>query len=178
MKAIAVKAVTAYAPRMSPMADSPTDCSEALGVRHAVPADVAGLIELENASFSSDRLSPRQWRRHLASDRACILVIPAQRKMCAAAVVFFRSNSRIARLYSLAVSASARGRGLGERLLSACETESRQRGCSHLRLEVRADNMAALRLYDRRGYKLFGRHDGYYADGEDALRYETLLGQG
>jgi [ribosomal protein S18]-alanine N-acetyltransferase len=158
--------------------DSQTDCRDKVRVRHAAPNDLADLIALENATFSSDRLSPRQWRRHLACGRAGILVIPARDKLCAAAVLFFRTGSRVARLYSLAVSLEARGRGLGERLLSACEEEARQRGCSELRLEVRADNRAAQGLYHRRGYRLFGRHIGYYADGEDALRYRKSLDQG
>jgi [ribosomal protein S18]-alanine N-acetyltransferase len=158
--------------------DSQTDCRDELRVRHAAPTDLADLIALENATFSSDRLSPRQWRRHLASARAIILVVPGQDKLCAAAILFFRTGSRVARLYSLAVSLEARGRGLGERLLSACEEETRQRGCSELRLEVRADNRAAQGLYHRRGYLLFGRHTGYYADGEDALRYQKSLDQG
>jgi [ribosomal protein S18]-alanine N-acetyltransferase len=158
--------------------DGQLDCSDAHGVRHATLADLADLIELENATFSSDRLSPRQWRRHLGSDRAAILVIPVRQKPGAAAVLFFRSGSRIARLYSLAVSAAARGQGLGERLLGACEDAARQRGCSQLRLEVRADNMAARRLYDRRGYQLFGRYASYYADGEDALRYRKSVTPG
>jgi [ribosomal protein S18]-alanine N-acetyltransferase len=163
---------------MSSMPDKSTECTDAPRVRHALPFDLANLVDLENATFSSDRLSPRQWRRHLASDRAAILVIPAQQKLCAAAVLFFRSGSRVARLYSIAVSAEARGRGLGECLLSACEEEARQRGCSRLRLEVREDNLAARGLYDRRGYELFGRHVAYYADGEDALRYERSIDRG
>jgi [ribosomal protein S18]-alanine N-acetyltransferase len=163
---------------MSAMSDKTTKCCDAPRVRHAAPSDLDDLIALENATFSSDRLSPRQWRRHLASDRAAILVIRGQQQLCAAAVLFFRGGSRVARLYSLAVSAAARGRGLGERLLGACEDEARQRGCSGLRLEVREDNRAARGLYDRCGYELFGRHAGYYADGEDALRYQKAIDQG
>jgi ribosomal protein S18 acetylase RimI-like enzyme len=44
-----------------------------------------------------------------------------------------------------------------------------------LRLEVRADNAPAIRLYESRGYRLIGRYAGYYADDADALRYEKRL---
>ena len=37
------------------------------------------------------------------------------------------------------------------------------------------DNAAAICLYERLGYRLIGRIQGYYADGIDALRYERDL---
>lgn len=141
----------------------------------ATPADLAGLIALENATFTSDRLSPRQWRRHILNPNACIIVSSTRAGVVAAAVLFFRKVSRSARLYSIAVSSAARGQGLGERLLDACEEAARLRGCVSLRLEVREDNESAKRLYERRGYRVFGRRESYYEDGEDALRYEKSL---
>ena len=43
-------------------------------VRRAGPADLAALVALEQASFSYDRMSPRQYRRHLASPGAAVLL--------------------------------------------------------------------------------------------------------
>ena len=51
------------------------DKRAALQVRRAVPGDLGALIDLENASFASDRLSARQWRHHLRGTRASILVV-------------------------------------------------------------------------------------------------------
>lgn len=154
-----------------------TSCHETdnAQLRPATLADLDALIALENATFNSDRLSARQWRRHLLSAHACILVASQRGALVAAAVLFFRSNSRIARLYSIAVSLKARGQGLGERLLDGCEDAARARHCQALRLEVRKDNPSARRLYERRGYRLFGERLGYYDDGEDALRYQKSL---
>ena len=144
-------------------------------LRLATPADLDALISIENATFSSDRLSPRQWRHHLLNPNAAIIVASNRGGLVAAAVLFFRKPSRFARLYSIAVSTEMRGQGLGERLLDACETAASERGCVSLRLEVREDNESAKRLYARRGYRLFGRRDNYYEDGADALRYEKSL---
>jgi ribosomal protein S18 acetylase RimI-like enzyme len=44
-----------------------------------------------------------------------------------------------------------------------------------LRLEVRADNVAAIRLYERHGYRRIGRLAAYYDDGADGWRYEQPL---
>lgn len=149
---------------------------EGIGIRCATTADLGALIALEVATFSSDRLSPRQWRRHLASNSVCILVATDTSSMRAAALLLFRRNSSIARLYSLAVDSNARGLGLGSTLLAACEDAALQRGCTLLRLEVRKDNSAAQRLYESRGFRLFATRPGYYEDGEDALRFERALG--
>ena len=48
-------------------------------------------------------------------------------------------------------------------------------GCDRLRLEVRADNEAAIGLYERRGYARFAETPDYYEDGEAAFRFEKAL---
>ena len=40
---------------------------------------------------------------------------------------------------------------------------------------MRADNAAAIRLYEQRGYRPIGRRADYYEDGATALRYERAL---
>jgi ribosomal protein S18 acetylase RimI-like enzyme len=117
-------------------------------------------------------MSARQLRRHLANPGAAVVVAILDREISGAAVVFFHSSHRIARLYSIAVAAQARGFGIGERLLKAAERIAQARKSAALRLEVRGDNAAAQRLYERRGYRRFGTRKHYYEDGRDALRYE------
>ena len=146
-----------------------------LRIRRAITADHAGLVALENETFSSDRLSPRQWARHLDSDSARVLVAIAERELVGAAVLFFRVRSPVARLYSLAIGRRARGRGIGSALLEAAEQHARRKGCTRLRLEVRRDNKTARRLYERRGYRAIGTLARYYEDAEDAVRYERTL---
>lgn len=144
-------------------------------IRRAVHGDLPDLIALENRVFDADRLSPRQWKQHLASDSALILIARSQGILLGASVVFFRRNSTVARLYSLATLPEARGSGIGDRLVTAAEQLARRRSRDKLRLEVRRDNRAAQRLYVRRGYRLLGEVAAYYEDGEDALRYEKVL---
>jgi ribosomal-protein-alanine acetyltransferase len=133
------------------------------------------LIALENRVFTADRLSARQWRHHLRNASSGVLVAERDGAIAGAAVVFFHALHRIARLYSIAVTPEARGIGLGEMLLAAVEKLARQRGSAAMRLEVRTDNAAAQRLYERRGYRRFGVRCGYYEDGADALRYEKAF---
>jgi ribosomal protein S18 acetylase RimI-like enzyme len=145
-------------------------------VRTATPADLDALVALELSAFCGVRMSRRQYRRHLASPGAAVLVAAAPGEgLLGSALVFFRSGSSRARLYSIATAPAARGRGLGARLLAAAERAARERGCRALRLEVRVDNAAAIALYERAGYGRIGRYAGYYEDGADAWRYEKTL---
>ena len=120
-------------------------------------------------------MSRRQYRHHLASRAARVLAAVRGDALVGAAVVFFHGSHRIARLYSIAVAPEVRGAGIGEQLLAAAERDARARGSTSLRLEVRTDNPAAQGLYERRGYRRFGRKEGYYEDGAAALRYEKAL---
>ena len=120
-------------------------------------------------------MSVRQWRHHLASPRATVLVAVERDRLLGAALSFLHASHDIARLYSLATAESARGRGVGRRLLEAIERAAIGAGRRRLRLEVRKDNLAARRLYEHDGYRCIGRRAAYYEDGEDALRFEKDL---
>jgi ribosomal protein S18 acetylase RimI-like enzyme len=144
-------------------------------IRDAAPSDLAGVLALERGSFSTDRLSARSLRRFVGSPSARLRVAGWRGTVAGYYLLFFRKGTAVARLYSIAVDAAARGRGLGRRLLDDAEdiaADARQRV---LRLEVREDNLPAMRLYEGRGYRLIGRYPRYYADGADALRYEKTL---
>jgi len=62
-----------------------------------------------------------------------------------------------------------RGRGLGRALLEACESRLTT---DRIRLSVRPDNLEAIRMYEKAGYRQIDRWAGYYDDGEDALVME------
>ena len=148
----------------------------AFRIRRATPMDLPALLALERSAFTTDHLSLRQYRQHLISPTAIVLVAVDKTGLLGTALVFFRRESDLARLYSIAVAHGARGRGVGEALLAAVERSARERGARRMRLEVHQGNAAAMRLYERRGYTRFAERPDYYEDGGDAWRYEKELG--
>jgi ribosomal protein S18 acetylase RimI-like enzyme len=144
--------------------------------RAATLADLGALIDLENRSFSYDRISRSSLRRLITSPSAAVIVAAADETVAGYAVVLFRAGSRTARLYSLAVDPAFRG--LGRELLGAAERRAGARGCRLMRLEVRHDNDRAINLYRRASYRQFGDKPAYYADGATALRFEKELAAG
>ncbi|MGN6481245.1 GNAT family N-acetyltransferase [Luteibacter sp.] len=154
----------------------PPPVTAAVRVRRAEVSDLDDLVALEDATFDTDRLSRAQYRKHLDSETAQVLVASANhRRFLGTAVVFYRKGTTIARMYSIATKPQARGKGVGSALIEAAEDAARGRGCRALRLEVRKDNGVAIRLYERMGYHRIGEYAKYYGDGADALRLEKTL---
>lgn len=150
-----------------------------LRIRPARRADVLKIVALEQSVFPGDRLSWRSLLAFAGSKTAAFLVAEASSGKAEAlagyAVALFRKPSAIARLYSVAVSPDYQGQGVAKRLIKTAEREAAKRAKTRMRLEVRADNKAAIILYSRLGYKQFGRIPSYYDDGADALRFEKAL---
>lgn len=66
---------------------------------------------------------------------------------------------------TLAVAADHQGNGLGGELLEELLVEAARRGCRDVLLEVRADNIAAQRLYEKKGFERISVRRGYYQPG-------------
>jgi ribosomal-protein-alanine N-acetyltransferase len=137
--------------------------------------DLDALWELESSVFATDRMSRRSLKGLLASPSAAVMVAQADGALAGVALVLFRTNSRIARLYSLAVAPGHTGRGIAAALMAAAEEAARARKCLSLRLEVHEKNHGAIKVYCKAGYHEFGRHHQYYQDRGHALRFEKAL---
>jgi [ribosomal protein S18]-alanine N-acetyltransferase len=147
----------------------------ALSVRRSRPTDLDQLSDLENQVFSVNRMSRRSLRWLLASPSAEVLVAEARAEFAGAAVVLFRANSKIARLYSLAVVPRLSGRGIGSALIAAVEKAARSHKCRFVRLEVHEKNHGAIVCYRKAGYQQFDRRHEYYEDKGHALRFEKRI---
>lgn len=73
----------------------------------------------------------------------------------------------------MAVLPKYRGQGIGRRLLEACLEKSKAKGITRVELEVRVDNTAAIRLYEKVGFAKEGvKRNGLFFDG---VYYDALL---
>ena len=144
-------------------------------VRPGKPADLDALLDIENRSFATDRLSRRSMRHFLASPSATLIVADDGGKLSGYALVHCRPRAATARLYSIAVAPHMSGRGIGPLLLAAAERAAVRRGRRVMRLEVHDHNRRAIARYEKSGYRLFGKYRDYYDDHGDALRFEKPL---
>ncbi len=87
-------------------------------------------------------------------------------------LVSFQMVGGEAELFRIAVVPERRGEGWGRLLLDEFVARCGERGASVFYLEVRAGNVAAIRLYDAAGFRRLGVRAKYFQDPvEDALIY-------
>ena len=154
---------------------SVSNTSPNIDVRLASIDDLKALLILESKAFTGDRLSRRSFRHAITSSGSALFVAMQEGELLGYALLHLRQGTRLARLYSLAVSPEARGLGIGKLLIQACEKKAIKQGKMLLRLEVSDVNHNAIALYQKMGYKEFGHYDAYYEDQTDAIRMQKRL---
>ena len=143
--------------------------------RKATLIDLENLLSLEHSCFIDDRISRGEFRALLKKTTADILIAESANQLIAAAVLYYRKHSTIARLYSFAVHPTHRRTGIASALNSFMENEIKSRNANQLILEVRQDNISAINFYLKTGYKQFGTYPKFYEDGTDAFRMKKDL---
>jgi len=131
-------------------------------IRRGRPSDLARLMELEAQSFEEERRdSEKVFRQSLSSPHQEVWVMTENRRIIAS--LFLRFHPRTCRVHSIAVDGSARGRGLGLKLMEMAHERARERGCIRMSLEADARNAALLSWYESLGYRRTTLLKNYYA---------------
>ena len=147
----------------------------ALRLRLLQDCSPSQLFELETSSFTSDRISLRSFRRLLRRPSVAGHGVYEGSRLVGYSLVFFRVNSSKARIYSLAVAADQRGKGIGRMLVEGAVRLARERGSNQVQLEVAGANKSAIGLYESLGFHAVGSRPHYYEDGADALVYQLNI---
>lgn len=129
--------------------------------------DLDEVLAIEADVFAANAWSPETFWAELARDDRYYAVAHCDDRIAGYAGLWF--NPPQADVQTLAVAPAAQGGGLGARLLAHLVEGARVRRCEQLHLEVRADNHAAIALYERAGFTLLRRRARYYPDFSDAL---------
>jgi [ribosomal protein S18]-alanine N-acetyltransferase len=131
--------------------------------------DIPALTALELELFADDAWSEQTWWAELAGRPRRSYVVGER----GGAVVGYAGVNRggeVADVMTVALAPTAQGQGLGRVLLDWIIAQARRGGANYLMLEVRADNVAAQRLYSRAGFALLTVRRRYYQPGDvDAL---------
>lgn len=128
--------------------------------------DLGALRKLENACFEKDA-----WP---LLDLIAVLTWPEITRIKAIdegrMIGFVAGEPRSSRkefwIATIAVDPSYQRRGIGRKLLHACEQQAK---VQQLKLTVRISNQSAISLYEKEGYRTLDIWKGYYVDGEDGL---------
>ena len=141
-----------------------------VSIHQASLANLTDLLEIEQNSFSSDRVSHRQMRYILSQAKAFSLTAKMESKIVAYCTCFTPRLPRAARLYSLAVLPAYRDKGIASKLLKKVWQKLRSLNYMSCNLEVRKEDRHTQALYAKYGFKEIQLLPGYYEDGADGIR--------
>jgi [ribosomal protein S18]-alanine N-acetyltransferase len=146
-----------------------------LVVRDAARGDLDAIAKLERDSFPEDQVSRRSFAYYLRSPERPVIAATIDGELAGYVLIALRKGGRSARIYSIAVDPRFVRRGVGTALIAAAERFALRHEREAVTLEVRYDNAPAIALYEKCGFRPFGEHEDYYADGATALRYKKVL---
>ncbi len=132
--------------------------------------DIEALSQLEQVLFPGGAWDAPTWWAELAERPRREYVVAedtgARDSVQLAGYAGVNHGGTVADIMTLAVAPAYQRCGLGDRLLTELARRVVERGAASLMLEVRADNPAALRLYERRGFERVAVRRRYYQPGD------------
>lgn len=139
--------------------------------------DIEALSALELELFPQDAWSAATWWSELAGRPRRSYVVHESAAGDLLAYGGLDLGGEVADVMTMAVAPAAQGRGLGRQLLEELVARAQADHAAYLMLEVRADNTAARKLYDARGFEVVSVRRRYYQPGDvDAQVMRLSLG--
>jgi len=139
--------------------------------------DLEPLYKIELECFHHEAF-PKTWLAYFLETPKFVSLVASVNGQIAGFVIgsVERYKNRLCgHIYSLDVSQKYRRRGVAYRLLDEVEKIFIRKGAEVSRLEVRADNVPALRLYEKRGYTATETLRNYYRNGVNGFRLQKDL---
>jgi [ribosomal protein S18]-alanine N-acetyltransferase len=125
----------------------------------ATMRDIPAIASLHAVSFrrgwSDEEIDTLLRDRHVTADRVLM-------RGKFVGFIMSRHVAGEAEILSIAISAACRGRGFARDLLTLHLRRLAGQGCRTVFLEVDEQNTAAIRLYDRAGFREISRRPNYY----------------
>ncbi len=138
-----------------------------ISFREMRPEDADAVEEVEKASFAVPWSRKSFWEE-AANERTYYLLALDDEIVVGYAGTWILDDE--AQITNVAVAPEYRGQKVGAGLMENLIKEAKKRGATRMTLEVRPSNTAALALYEKFGFKDYGRRPHYYLDnGEDAV---------
>jgi ribosomal protein S18 acetylase RimI-like enzyme len=146
-------------------------------VRDLSPGDLSDLCDATDAAIAGGggfgwvklparEILERYWQGVVTMPARSLFVARLDGVICGTAQLIYPSRNNEAQSFAVSmmgvfVAPWARGHGLARMLVQAMEQSAREDGFGVIHLDVRETQDAAIRLYERMGYVLFGTNPVY-----------------
>ncbi|MCC6004758.1 MAG: ribosomal protein S18-alanine N-acetyltransferase [Thermofilum sp.] len=142
-------------------------------VRKIEPGDLFYIAEIEEKVFGLDAF-PFYYLFQLYEACRDFFLVADYKGLTIGYIVSCLEDKRL-HIHSIAVIEGFRGKGIGKKLLEETVKLANNVGVKEIYLEVKTQNIPAITLYEKMGFKRVGTREGYYADGSDAFVYVLRL---
>jgi ribosomal-protein-alanine acetyltransferase len=134
------------------------------------------LYEIEKQCFGQEAFTKQQLTYLLTEYNAIGLAARVNSEIAGFAIarVDIGRNTSFGHILTVDIAPAYRRKGIAQKLLQEIETIFREKGIKECRLEVREDNVAALNLYQKLGYKKVGKLEKYYGEAHGLYLQKTL----
>lgn len=143
-------------------------------IREAKTSDVSALYTLEKELFSSINYPLSKGSFYYHAKNSLLLLVEIEDIL--AGYILVLTKRKDAKLYSIGVKESFRGKGISQTLLKRASKNLELLGFEKFILEVRVDNVAAISLYEKNNFKIVKSLKAFYKDGCDAYLMEFTYG--
>ena len=138
-------------------------------IRKAALSDLNAALQLDREAFGVDAWTLLDYMGVFSIRGIKKFTAVEDGQFAGFAAMEFDSQKRAACLMTLAVRPEFRKRGIGAAMLHTCEEAFPEK---NYYLNVDEANEAAIRLYEREGYRQTGTEPGYYLNGHNAIIME------
>ena len=135
------------------------------------------LCEIEKQCFEQEAFTKQQLAYLLTDYNAIGLSARVNSDIVGFAIarVDIGRNTSFGHILTVDIAPAYRRKGIAQKLLQEIETIFKEKGIKECRLEVREDNVAALNLYQKLGYRKVGKLEKYYGEAHGLYLQKTYV---
>jgi ribosomal-protein-alanine N-acetyltransferase len=148
-----------------------------LTIQKAKAEDLETLYQIEKKCFTIEAFDINHIETLLHAPNSVTLVALAEKKIVGFIIglILEEEKEKLGYIITLDVLPKYRRKRVGHRLLEEVERIFREKAVKNCYLEVRIDNIAALGLYAKHGYKQVAHLKNFYQKGLDGIRLKKIL---
>lgn len=142
-------------------------------IRQAAFEDLDKIMQIENVSFNADAFSRQQIAYLITQSKGIFLIAVHNSRITGYLSFIISRRHNTGRIYSIAIDPEHRGLGIADMLMNNAISFADKKNLRAVFLEVRTENTAAIKLYEKKGFVLRSVKHNYYHDGASA--YNMVL---
>ena len=136
----------------------------ALTIQTPTIRDIEELYDIEKECFNEESFSKKQILGLITSYNSVSLSAKEKDQIVGFIIgtIYYERAELTGHILTINIREAHRRKGVGIALLEEMEKQFKEQGVTVCRLEVREDNIPAIRLYEKLGYKRIAELENYY----------------